>query len=314
MRTITIALLLSGITIAASAQNLLPNPNFTNYNHCPTTYSNILDCTSWSSPNHGTPEYFNSCTSGALSVPLNLTGYQAAADGAYTGAYSYAQGGGAAEFITATLPALQVGKTYKVTLKVSLCDSATHGCDGLGVLFRMNAWADSTGLLVTATPQIDYSSYGAITDKVNWQILSKTFVADSAYTHILIGNFKTEASLTKVLDPSVVTMNTPFAYYYYDSASVERVTGADVAEEEKPFGARVYPNPFTDHCTIRIENSGNQPCNLSVFNVQGALVRSIPGITGQQATFYRGELPVGFYFYELRTNDGMIANGKLIIR
>jgi hypothetical protein len=311
--TAIVSLLLFG---TAAAQNIVPNPGFVAYDTCPNSFSQIARCTGWRSANKGTPDYYNSCVSSAVGVPVNINGYQASSDNAYAGVYSFAQGGGQPEYITIGIPALQIGITYTVKINVSLADSATYGCDGLGVFFYINRRPDTASVaLIPFTPQVDYSSLGAITDKSNWVTLSKTFVADSAYTHIVIGSFKAEAALTKVLDTAKAahTIYTPFAYYFIDSVIIAPPFNLDVSDAAPQLNAAIYPNPFAGSCTVWLGSAYSLPCELSIYNIQGSLVRKVSNITGRQTVIEQEGLQTGIYYYQLRNASDVIHTGKLVV-
>jgi gliding motility-associated-like protein len=117
------------------------------------------------------------------------------------------------EYIGTDFPALNIGQTYTMTITVSLADSSTYATDGLGVYFTTHAISlPSQYTTISASPQIDYSSYGPIHDKANWVTLSKTFVADSAYTHLTLGCFKPNNVLQK---DSVGNGSKRWKYGYY---------------------------------------------------------------------------------------------------
>jgi hypothetical protein len=298
---------------AVNAQNIVLNPDFAAYTTCPTGPGQMAYCNNWYSPNIATPDYFNACSS-FMSVPSNVNGYQASPSMAYAGTYTYVQGTGAHEYIAANIPALIPGGQYKVTIRVSLSDSSTYGTDGLGIFFYKLAKPDTTNPgVISYTPQVDYTSYGPITNKINWVTLSTIFVADSAYTHMTIGNFKDDAHTTLVLDSSKIgTIWTPFAYYLYDSVALELISGTIVSSSNNVTNT-VFPNPFSDFCTLYI-GSHTDPYTLSVMNIQGASVYNIPDITSDEVRIQRNDLPPGFYYYHLRSRNGAIAAGQLVIQ
>src|SRR6185437_14325478 len=101
------------------------------------------------------------------------------------------------EYLFVNIPALALDTTYKVTIEVSLADSSRFATDGMGVLFTTYGSPDQyTDGTLNATPQIDYSNYGVITDTVHWVTLSSTFAADSPYTSMIIGGFKDASKMT----------------------------------------------------------------------------------------------------------------------
>ncbi|HMT28927.1 MAG TPA: hypothetical protein PKD91_06590, partial [Bacteroidia bacterium] len=64
----------------ATAQNLVPNPNFEDTVHCPTGLAQLYSTQSWITFGY-TPDYFNGCNSTGVSVPNSVLGYQYAHSG-----------------------------------------------------------------------------------------------------------------------------------------------------------------------------------------------------------------------------------------
>ncbi len=229
MKKIFFLLLTFYLGITAFGQNIVGNPGFAIDTACPDDYGEIGKILNWYQPTLGTADGFSWCSNGwpVTGVPKNYFGYQNSFDSAYAGIYVYndtmysSPGLEYREYIATTISALEVDSTYKVTIVVSLADSLMWACDGLGVYFTVNKYYDTTtSRTINATPQIDYSSYGVITDTTHWVTLTKTFVADSAYKCIVIGSFKNNhlIHLTKMRDTGITC-----AYYYIDSVSVEKI-------------------------------------------------------------------------------------------
>lgn len=262
-------------TTAANAQNLLPNPGFTISSACPDEISGVSrnECLYWRTPNPATPDYFHTCaTSSNVRVPSNIFGSQASATGAYTGIYTFKADYEYREYLQTDIPALQKGHQYRVTLYVSLADQFSFASDGIGVFFYQNAEPYPYGVsTMPFTPQIDFSPSGAITDKTNWTKLSATFIADSAYTHLLIGNFKEDAATDTVLMGAFVYNG---AYYYIDSASVEKddPSGIDAPVQNHLALVTLSPNPITDKLTFRLQDEQAKEWNLQIFNISGNVI------------------------------------------
>src|SRR5688572_5971767 len=91
MQRIQVLFLLSIVHTLSSAQNLVPNPGFEHYTHCPGNFSEgpgEFQATGWFGANAGTPDYFNSCSRGDAGVPYNWAGVAEAHDGlGYAGIY-----------------------------------------------------------------------------------------------------------------------------------------------------------------------------------------------------------------------------------
>jgi hypothetical protein len=302
---------------AARAQNILTNGGFEQYTTCPDNQGEISRATAWQNGSQSTPDYYNSCNTGFLSTPSNMTGYKTPFDGvAYGGLYIMNEFGNDQwiEYIMTTFPALQKDTVYKMTINVALAGkNSTYACNGFGVLFTTyGSPAAHLSDNIVATPQVDYSSYGIISDTLNWTTLSKTFTADSAYTHLVFGDFVAPSMLD--------TMRMPFgtpganrAYYYIDGVRLEKLSSAIAGVSNVPGGplVNVYPNPMQQQCRISFSNPSAIPHTLALYNILGQQVMLLQGLTGQECTIQRGTLPAGTYFYKLMNESGTIATGKL---
>lgn len=87
--------------------------------------------------------------------------------------------------------------------------------------------------------------------------------------------------------------------------------------KEKKFnnsnGIKFYPNPFSTSATLEFDNPQGKPHQLSVFNALGQLVIQIENIKSNKLTIERKELQNGFYFYQLRNEEGFVGSGKIVI-
>ena len=310
---------LTGSTVMA--QNLLSNPNFSAYTHCPSGVGQIDSSISWHLGTSGSSDYFNSCApaSAYSHAPLNSTwGYQASFSNAYAGISSY-QGviANYKEYIRTTFSPLHVGTTYKVTIKVSLADSAGLGSDGLGVYFSTASAYLPIMTTLPVTPQVDYSSYGPIMDKVNWVILTKFFTADSTYSNLVIGNFKNDASTTLAASSyhgSSVGHYDSTSFYFIDSVSVEDAISAGTGTIADNNTVSLFPNPFTSFTTLSFIPVPGELYTLDIYNIQGRLVRTTSGITTSQINIERGSFESGFYYCRLYSATDVVAVKKFVIR
>jgi len=226
--------LLFAVTII-KAQNLVPDSSFEMYTTCPTALSQVQVLSSWFQPTLGTSDYFNLCDMGQVNVPSNYFGYQSASGGnGYAGFWIFSGGTEVKEYLGSNLScsnssevcALTVGVSYQVSMDVSLAETHSNvGCDGLGVYFFTYPPSVNTANLWQVLPftaQINYSSYGPITDTLNWVTLTDTLTADSAYRYIIVG-----AVLPDSLQDTVrIKPEDPYgkSYYYVDNVRVVPLT------------------------------------------------------------------------------------------
>lgn len=99
---------------------------------------------------------------------------------------------------------------------------------------------------------------------------------------------------------------------YIEYSSYCNTTG--VPEVENSTAATVFPNPFRESATLQFPYSIGMSCTLTIYNVQGQAVRTIPGIRSGNVTIIRGELAAGLYFYRLYSEGRAFAGGKLAIQ
>lgn len=322
MKHLLLSCTLGAMFSAACAQNIISNSNFGTYSACPTSGGQMSYCPGWYQATAGTSDYLNSCVSsgGAVDVPQNMAGYQASPSGAYAGFFTYCGQTIVApdykEYIATSFPALTIGATYKVTMVVSLGDSAFFATDGLGALFSVNPVYHTTLSTIPRTPQVDFSSYGVISDKVNWVTLTGTFTADSAYANITLGCFKTDAMVSKTVcsyHGLAIGGTDSSAYYYVDSVAVEHIsTSFTNAASVGKNGASLYPNPLRSSATLTFSYTAGGNYTFNLFDVTGRAVRTITNITTGSVIIDRGALPGGYYSYQLRSADHL-ENGKLMI-
>jgi gliding motility-associated-like protein len=326
------------------AQNIVGNASFEEYATCPYYYNQgePLNCIGWASATRGTVDYYNSCNTFSIGrpvpymgVPANDIGYQAAYDGnAYTGVHMGALGERPyREYLIAHIPPLQVDSVYAVTIHVSLADSAMYAADGMGVWFTTygSPAPDCDTILVQAA-QIDYTSYGVITETSKWVTLTDTFTADSAYTHFMIGGFKSTAATHIIEVDSTQKLLHGFAYYYIDKVEIIKVllpappppppTPAHLLPDKHAIHDVITPNGDGINDTWVLDGIAAYPNNMvSVFDKWGDFVFSQTGYKNDWGGIGRkGVLPDGTYYYLLQLNAPTLSEeqnrhtGSLLIK
>lgn len=270
----------------APAQNLVPNPSFEQVDSCP-PYPNSLGYQDGAAPIgwwrwSNTPDYFNGCATDTIGdVPGNIFGYQPAYDGqAYSGMTFYHDTPDSfREMIGAQLTApLVPGTTYYASMYVS---------SGYGGYYDYFVFSNKMGILFTEHPYVggwmnpsyplrNYSQVwqpSIVADTAGWTLVSGSFVADSAYQYLVIGNHF-ENTLT---DTAWAGSATSFsAYYYVDMVCVSTSpTGCSEhigVEEEAASGFRVWPNPAGSNLVI--SGTGSTQSSALILDPVGRLVMS----------------------------------------
>ncbi len=207
------------VSAVCFGQNLVPNPSFEEYSVCPNNLDQVNITLDWHS-SRLSPDYLNACAQGYSSVPNNYWGSQNPASGsAYCGFAAMYGPGDVREYLGATLlTPLQIGKRYFASMKVSLFYSGnnTLNCavNKLGLLFTTNEYSEQSPITVCNRAQV-YSST-IISDTSSWVTIRQSFVADSSYTEINVGNFFAD-SLTDFIQIQGQICD---AYYYVDEICV----------------------------------------------------------------------------------------------
>jgi len=163
-----------------------------------------------SNNNCGAASVFSACAEGSnVGVVSNLYGSQLPLVGdAYAGIIAYSPNDDP-QFIGGQVsPPMVVGQTYCAKMYVSLSDSSSFAVNELGMLFSTNTQIATVNPSIT--PQVNANSY--IIEQNDWVEISTTFVADSAYQHLSIGNFGTSNLYIGGADS--------IAYYYIDNVSI----------------------------------------------------------------------------------------------
>jgi len=61
-------------------------------------------------------------------------------------------------------------------------------------------------------------------------------------------------------------------------------------------------------------NPQHKKHSLSIYNIEGRLLQKQTNITTSEVTIHRNNLSPGCYFYELKSEDGATAKGKLFVQ
>lgn len=308
------------ICFSTLAQNLVPNPSFEIFSLCPSVSPQINNATGWSSYRE-TPDYYNSCdTSTFRSVPQNWAGFQYASIGdAYAGFFTYSSIVLYREYLGAQLiNPLVVGQRYYVNIKVSLTNSSGALCatNNIGALFSTIQYNTSSPTPVSNFAHVFNST--PIQDTTNWTTISGSFIADSAYQYIIIGNFFDDANTTFI---KMNSSNNCYSYYYVDDICVSTdsivcSTGTAIIENKNiAENISVFPNPTSGNATITYTlPQGETQGKIIIYDTQGKEVKRFNvDRTFDSLVISTENLQSGLYYYNLQTTQGISAAKKLII-
>ncbi|MBL0127298.1 MAG: T9SS type A sorting domain-containing protein [Flavobacteriales bacterium] len=258
----------------AHAQNLVPNPGFEELDSC-AAWPAMFNFAPGARPKYWfcaspTPDYFHVCKDTMTSVPLNCITFQYPWDGlAYTGMATYDDVIGAREMISVELIGpLVVGQTYYASFHANAAFGGNGDCiwpvyatNNIGMLFTMelNECMDST----TPFPlrnSAQVRSLDVVSDTAGWTLVSGSFVADSAYRYLIIGNqFDNAQTVLYDLDPDTL-LGQYVAYTLIDGVCVSLdplgcPLANGVADQSIPEG-RLYPNPARDELWLILDGTG----------------------------------------------------------
>jgi len=287
MKKIWIVIILQMIKHLGNGQNLIPNWNFEQYDSCPSASAQFERVKDWVVFKND-PDYWNACNASYIAgVPNNCAGYQQASTGnAYAGIHTFSGNtltpGGYKEYIgVELLSPLVVGIKYFVSFKVSptfLDSNCTTTCktvnNKLGAFFSTVGYSyPSNQMPIPNSAQIFSDSI--ISDTANWSIIRGSFIADSSYKYVAIGNFFTDsATSSQIMNPSGTY---DLAYYYIDDVCVstdslfcEALNGID--ENDWEVEINLFPNPFKDQLTIELNKISSALINYCVYSLDGRKV------------------------------------------
>jgi hypothetical protein len=200
--------LLFVVTLRCEAQNLVPNASMEEHSECPVAigfqgFSKPLHWEKWMS----SPEYFHECAGSLggldtlIGVPQNGWGYQYAYHGqAYIGMIIFGMFGFREYVGCELLQPLIPGTTYYLSFWTNVAGGigagGTHGItrhasNNVGMLFTMehNIWQGNNGPPFALRNYAHLHSEEIIADPDEWVQVSGSFVADSAYAYLVLGNF-----------------------------------------------------------------------------------------------------------------------------
>jgi hypothetical protein len=310
-------LLFSSLLFCCSveAQNLVPNYSFEDTVACPTSVDEVYNCTYWSSFGNSS-DYYNACASSIVNVPNTLFGYQQASFGnAYCGLYSYETMPFYREYIGSQLISpLQTGVKYFASFKANLADNIGHNCKSSKIGMLLSTVPYNAANPPSTNNFAHVFSQALISDSINWQTVTGSFIADSNYQYIVIGNFFDNAH-TDTLD----CLGGAWSSYLYvddicvstDSLTCNPKEGVGIQEILNPNSEiKIYPNPF--HSTFTLHTPSTLlHSSITICNSFGEIVhQQIITSTNQQIDL---EVGAGVYFLSVASSASATEVQKLIV-
>jgi outer membrane protein OmpA-like peptidoglycan-associated protein len=211
------------------AQNLVPNPSFEEYTHCPGTLSQSPDefrVPHWSSATFGTPDHFHSCSGGEADVPHNWAGVSEAYEGnGYAGIYLWMGLKTYREYLECRLlQPLIKDTTYHIEFHYRLSSYSKYSINRVGLLLSESEVRKRHDEVLKQTPTLSVVQDSALTRNTGlWEKASIDYKALGNEQYLVIGNFFDDAQ-TRYYDIQFRPIQEPMlasgAYYYIDDVSV----------------------------------------------------------------------------------------------
>jgi len=316
MKRILITALAFHLFAIGYCQNLVINPSFEDTVSCPNNFGQVNQAIGWFNGLFS-PDYFNACTSNLnVDVPTNYYGYAFPADGnAYVGLATYISNNpNYREIIGSSLnQSLVLGTKYYISACIIRVDTTVADCavDKFGFKF-------STTNIAYTNLVNNFSHFNSDTiylDKTNWTTISGSFIADSSYQFIYIGNFYKDANI----NPTQCSINSSFHVGYNlidnicvssDSLSCIFDCNANVGlyDDFLTNSVNVFPNPCSDK--INIETSENNLLSFSLFDLTSKPVLTQEFISSTEVDI--NNLPKGIYIYKMYDKHNFIKVGKIV--
>jgi hypothetical protein len=297
-----------------NAQNLVPNPSFEDTLGCPFGVPDLEGkCQYWHSF-RGTPDYFNTCSSNEAFS--NSWGYQAAHTGqAYAGfgTYQVTVPNSAEQLGVLLISPLVIGTKYYLSFYISPAFNYLYtniATNKMGA--RLTTYQYSNPGAGAMPNSCTVKTDSIVKDSISWFKVFGSFIADSAYEYLIVGNFFD--------DNNIDTLNLPYsivpqaAYYYVDDVCLstdsiynETWTSITILSTNKIL-TTAFPNPFNELLSFKTENT--EINTITLFDI--ATRKLIQQAFTNSISLKTDHLAKGIYFYEIRNEHSVVFNGRVV--
>ena len=215
------------LSVTVNAQNLIPNSSFEKNNDDPANAGDWNVCKGWSNSNmhphlqypYGSPDYLNVNGQGSAKLPASTFGYVQPHTGkAIMGMLGFHGSECFREYLACKLlRPMKVGNKYKISFWITNGEKDRYGnlgCDNMGVKLSMKPirQKDHEALGVVPTVKIEKTFFSE-----KWEQFTFEFVADSAYTNFIFGNFYGDEKTTRTEQEEGYNGS---AYYFVDDFEI----------------------------------------------------------------------------------------------
>ncbi len=316
MKHFTTFLIAGMVTLSAAAQNLVPNTSFEDHLDSPCSwmvnsddFSSIMQ--NWVMPSGGSPDVFSAlvdetCYASCYSTHSDAKGNQAPRTGDYmVGISTFGSGCGFLpdyrEYVQVQLSStLNVGELYYAEMYISLGDYTITATNNMGMYFSTEPISSSVCSQFNVVPQILDSE--VITDETGWVKISGTFIAESNFGYITIGNFSDNSSTSTI----TVEGNYNNSYYYIDDVTVSLAT--NISSSSATDFVSFFPNPSSDRVTINSTLGGLS--EVTLYDLSSRKILQYNFINSVNLDI--SNLEKGIYVYEVKNGSNGYSKGRLI--
>ncbi len=301
-------------TLRCEAQgNLIPNPSFEEADTCAVQLGFLPNGVPAYWACCETPDYFRSCVqSGAVNgVPANIFGFQLPHDGeSYCGMFAHLVNNYREMIAAELLEPLVVGQTYYGSFWVNAAYGGSQyigsACNNMGMrvytTLDLASWQPNSPHPVLTNFAHVYSQQ-VIADTAGWTLVSGSFVADSAYRYVVVGNHFDNANTTvQIIGPG----NPNDAYVFVDdlclSADPKGCPMATSIHEKDAGDVGLWPNPA--NTGLRVGWGRAQMRTMTVVDATGRLLAEYRVIGSTEQTIPVHHLPNGIYYMLLEGERG----------
>lgn len=331
--SILLILLCGGLAVSTTAQNLVPDSSFESVtNH----YCGIVSSagqfdalfTDWNNATEGDGDLFsllvdttcfNHCTNPSPSGPIPPKGSQAPLTGdVYAGIFLYTINGlEQREYLQTTLTSpLIIGNQYEVAAWVSLADFSEFSTSDFDFLFSTDAVYAPNNNVLALTPQMENDVL--LSGTTDWILVRDTFIADSAYTHLTLGNFNSDVATSLTPNPGSGGGPGQYgAYYFVEDVSVVSLGTPLATREGIPLTKPNLPQTFWPDQMAPFQASypqGGETRSLAVYHLNG---QEVFRQMGPDASWSGAGATKGVYLWQLAWTDAQgfqrIDRGKVLL-
>lgn len=288
--------------------NLVPNPSFEDTVFCPSGLNQIYASEHWL--NFGnTPDYYNACETSGMNVPNSNFGFQYAHTGvAYAGIIPWRiptspDGPNYREFFgTQLTQTLTLDEKYFFSFFVNY--SYYHPfqamtCNKLGLRFSTVPFDECCPPPINNFAHLHTDSI--LSDTTAWVKLSGSFLADSNYSYVIIGNFFDDFHT----DTLSLSQFPDSPYYYIDDVCVttdstfNQVWTSIITFSENKSSLNVFPNPAIDKLNI----SSNEIIEeIQLLDLLGKII-FFKKVKQKVVTIHFNDISPAFYLLRTRTKN-----------